>query len=126
MVERGLLGGFEPGRAEEVGGLGRHVGGDRQLQDRRPGHEVDDGLADRAAANAVLAGRGSDEPAVQAGGVDGVRHGGPDGRERMLAERGTDSFRRVGAWEWGGPGLVCGGRPVSRRWSQSFLVLGLG
>ncbi len=80
VVERGPLGGLQLGRAEEVGDLARHVGGDRQFRRRGGlaggggvlGQEVGDGGADGAAADAVFAGQGGDGPAAQICGADGV------------------------------------------------------
>ncbi|MFE3412075.1 hypothetical protein ACFXMT_28305 [Streptomyces mirabilis] len=89
LVERGPLGGLQVGRAEEVRDLARHVEGDRQLQGGGAllrdavvvGHEVGDRRANRAAADAVVAGEGSNRAALHVCGADGVglvgRHGGP-------------------------------------------------
>ncbi|MFG2895195.1 hypothetical protein [Streptomyces sp. NPDC048248] len=87
MVEGGPLGGLQFDGTEEVGDLAGHGEGDRQLRDRDVllgggvlGHEVGDGGADRAAADAVLPGEGGDGAAFQVRGayVGGLRgrHGG--------------------------------------------------
>ncbi|MEU6104921.1 hypothetical protein [Streptomyces flaveolus] len=67
LVERGPLGGLQISRVEEVSDLARHVEGDRQLRGGGillaggvVGHEVGDGRADRAAAGALVAGKGCD------------------------------------------------------------------
>ncbi|MFG2650380.1 hypothetical protein [Streptomyces sp. NPDC048436] len=87
LVECIPLGGLQLGGAEEVGDLARHVEGDRQLRRRGVlldggvvGHEVGDGGADRAAADAVGAGESGDRAAFQVRGAHvGAlrgRHGG--------------------------------------------------
>ncbi|MFE6174731.1 hypothetical protein [Streptomyces sp. NPDC056464] len=72
LVERGPLGGFQLGRAKELGDLARHVESDRQFRGRGVlvaggvlGHEVGDGRADGAPADPVFAGKGGDRPALQ-------------------------------------------------------------
>lgn len=63
LVERRPLGGLQPGGAEEVGDLARHVEGDRQLRRRSVllgGGVVGQEAGDGAAADAVVAGEGGD------------------------------------------------------------------
>jgi hypothetical protein len=71
VVERGPLGVVQLGGAEEVGDLARHAEGDRQPRGRAVlvdggvlRHEVGDGRADGAAADAVFASEGCDGAAL--------------------------------------------------------------
>ncbi|WP_171991050.1 hypothetical protein [Streptomyces sp. JHA26] len=84
LVERSSPGRIQVTRVEEVGGLARHIEGARRLWGGGvllggsvSGHEVGNGRADRAAADAVVAGEGGDGPAFQVRGAHVV---GPVGR----------------------------------------------
>ncbi|MER5780752.1 hypothetical protein ABT104_03345 [Streptomyces mobaraensis] len=84
--ERGALGGLQVCGAEEVGDVASQVEGDRQLRGGRVlldggvvGHEVGDGRADGAAADAVVAGQGCDRATLQVRGAYGDGLVGRDG-----------------------------------------------